>query len=379
MFFTRLPELSGHIWFQHLKGYLYALLVMAVFVAVPFMVQGIESLIYGGSEHTMIQTVLGWWVYLFVASPFLVLLRNELGARFLMKHEGSGPSFSGFFHVVGKFGMRFGMRNMLGSGGGLEENREPKIRAWLEELSAKAGLSKVPTLIFLPHKMMNAAATRSLTYGRKVLLVGKAHELPDAELRAVIAHELGHLSNWDILPRLLLTILVQAISLQLMLVLSVAFLPAIVLGFIVARVLGRAASGLVKLAVFGGVLYLFYDWVDPSWLDVVYIVLSLALLFTVQVVMTLLMAGLSRCREYLADAAAVKYIGWENRADLIKALHHLNNHMREIDADMVRKMKKVPRVLLSHPKLEQRTKALKLDPQDFAPGGVHHVSPFNFD
>jgi Zn-dependent protease with chaperone function len=64
-----------------------------------------------------------------------------------------------------------------------------------------------PAIIFIPQGPVNAAATQSVFFGGKVLVMGDILERLDAgEERVVFAHEMSHLVNRDIWPMLLLRV-----------------------------------------------------------------------------------------------------------------------------------------------------------------------------
>jgi heat shock protein HtpX len=75
----------------------------------------------------------------------------------------------------------------------------PALHTMLEELSAKAEIP-TPRLYLIPETQPNAFATgRSPRYGVVALTEGLVQLLDRRELRGVIAHELAHIKNRDIL------------------------------------------------------------------------------------------------------------------------------------------------------------------------------------
>src|SRR6476659_5332927 len=81
------------------------------------------------------------------------------------------------------------------------------FQAMIAELAQRAGLPYTPAVIFIPQGPVNAAATQSLFFGGKVLVMGDILErLDGGEERVVFAHEMAHLVNRDIWPMLLLRI-----------------------------------------------------------------------------------------------------------------------------------------------------------------------------
>lgn len=75
----------------------------------------------------------------------------------------------------------------------------PDLHAMVEELSAKAGIPK-PRLYVIPEQQPNAFATgRNPERGVVAVTEGIVRVLDRRELRGVIAHELAHIKNRDIL------------------------------------------------------------------------------------------------------------------------------------------------------------------------------------
>jgi Zn-dependent protease with chaperone function len=73
------------------------------------------------------------------------------------------------------------------------------FQATIAELAQRAGLHYTPAIIFIPQGPVNAAATQSVFFGGKVLVMGDILERLDAgEERVVFAHEMSHLVNRDI-------------------------------------------------------------------------------------------------------------------------------------------------------------------------------------
>ena len=81
------------------------------------------------------------------------------------------------------------------------------FQAMIADLAQRAGLRYTPAIIFIPQGPVNAAATQSVFFGGKVLVMGDVLErLGAGEERVVFAHEMSHLVNCDIWPMLLLRI-----------------------------------------------------------------------------------------------------------------------------------------------------------------------------
>src|SRR5438552_12569661 len=70
----------------------------------------------------------------------------------------------------------------------------PPFQALIAELARRADLPYTPAIIFIPEGPVNAAATQSIFFGGKVLVLGDIlKRIDEGETRAVFAHEIAHL------------------------------------------------------------------------------------------------------------------------------------------------------------------------------------------
>jgi heat shock protein HtpX len=172
------------------------------------------------------------------------------------------------------------------------------FQATIAELAQRAGLRYTPAIIFIPQGPVNAAATQSVFFGGKVLVMGDILERLDAgEERVVFAHEMSHLVNRDIWPMLLLRMGSGGIAWQKW----GLFLAMITMGY---EWIGQML-GTFQLTYPREVVFLFVAWIITMVVHAIYKLGEMAH---------------SRGREYLADVGAVALTGWENRAQLITAL-----------------------------------------------------------
>jgi Zn-dependent protease with chaperone function len=172
------------------------------------------------------------------------------------------------------------------------------FQALIAELAQRAGLRFTPAIIFIPQGRVNAAATQSVFFGGKVLVMGDILERLDAgEERVVFAHEMSHLVNRDIWPMLLLRV-------------------------------GSGGIAWQKWGLFLAMLTMSYEWIGqvlqtfqftyPR--EVVFLFVAWIITMVVHALYKLGEMAHSRGREYLADVGAVALTGWENRPQLITAL-----------------------------------------------------------
>src|SRR5579872_3522265 len=102
----------------------------------------------------------------------------------------------------------------LASSGAQPISREqsPRLYAVMERLSAKANLP-VPKLYLIPQAAPNAFATgRNPHHASVAVTEGLMQLMDDEELEGVIAHELSHVRNYDILITSIAATLAGAIS-----------------------------------------------------------------------------------------------------------------------------------------------------------------------
>jgi heat shock protein HtpX len=185
----------------------------------------------------------------------------------------------------------------LKSSGAVPISREesPRLYAVMERLAAKANLP-MPKLYMIPQAAPNAFATgRNPSHASVAVTQGLMEIMTDDELEGVIAHELSHVRNYDILTSSIAATLAGAIT-------WIGHMGrwGIMLGGYGGG--GRNRSG-------GGIGALLMVILAP-----------LAAL--------LLQLGISRQREYQADASGVQMIGHAN--GLISALEKLGAYNKKI-------------------------------------------------
>jgi heat shock protein HtpX len=190
----------------------------------------------------------------------------------------------------------------LASSGAQPISREqsPRLYAVMERLSGKANLP-MPKLYMIPQPAPNAFATgRNPSHASVAVTQGLMELMSDEELEGVIAHELSHVRNYDILTSSIAATLAGAISW----IASMGRWGMIFGGMGGGRDNDREGGGFA----------------------------AILMLFLAPVAALLLQLGVSRQREYQADASGVKMVG--HQYGLISALEKLGAYNKRIPMDI---------------------------------------------
>ena len=200
--------------------------------------------------------------------------------------------------VMNAFAYFFSDKIALWSSGAQPVTREqlPRLYAVMERLAAKANLP-VPKLYIVPDAAPNAFATgRNPRHASVAVTQGLLELMNDEELEGVIAHELSHVRNYDIL---------------------------------ISSVAATIAGAVVHLASMGRWAMIFGGWGggnredrDSGGFT------AILMLFLAPFAAMLLQLGLSRQREYSADTTGANMVG--NPYGLINALQKLGAYNNRI-------------------------------------------------
>jgi heat shock protein HtpX len=190
----------------------------------------------------------------------------------------------------------------LASSGARPISREeaPRLYAVMERLCAKANLP-MPKLYLIPQPAPNAFATgRNPSHASVAVTQGLLELMNDDELEGVIAHELSHVRNYDILTSSIAATLAGAI----MWIGRMGRWGMMFGGWDGGR--GRDREG-------GGIT-------------------ALLMLILAPLAAILLQLGISRQREYQADASGAKMVG--QQYGLISALEKLGAYNQKIPSNI---------------------------------------------
>ena len=171
----------------------------------------------------------------------------------------------------------------------------------LDALMVTAGLPKKPDLYVVEDAQPNAFATgRNPEHAVICVTTGLLEKLNYYELEGVIAHEMSHIKNYDILLSAVVSVFVGLI---------------VMLSDMFSRIM-----------FWGG---LKDDRDNDSKTNGILMLLGLILLILSPIFGTLMQLALSRKREFLADATAVEFT--RNPDGLISALEKLENDPNELE------------------------------------------------
>jgi heat shock protein HtpX len=229
--------------------------------------------------------------FLLVALTLLLML---IGRAF---GPGGMTIALGFAVVMNAFAYFFSDKIALWSSGAKPVSREqlPRLYAVMERLAAKANLP-LPKLYVVAEPAPNAFATgRNPRHASVAVTQGLLELMNDEELEGVIAHELSHVRNYDIL---------------------------------ISSIAATIAGAIVHLASMGRWAMIFGGWGgDRDDRDGGGIA-AILMLFLAPLAAMLLQLGLSRQREYSADATGARMVG--NPYGLISALEKLGAYNNRI-------------------------------------------------
>jgi len=204
---------------------------------------------------------------------------------------------------------------------------ESQLSSIVDVLAWRAGLSRRPDLYVVPSLTLNAFAAGSRTHSAITVTEGLLRRLSLAETAGVIAHEIAHIRNND--------------------------LAVMGLADIITRVLQLLSYLALGLAIYNVVAMLRSEDTISWW--------AVLLLYLAPALSSLLQLGLSRAREFEADADAAALTG--DPASLASALRRLETYTGHFWEDLMfpvpARRVPIPSLLRSHPETEERINRLQ--------------------
>lgn len=222
----------------------------------------------------------------------------------------------------------------------------PQLFNIVEEMKISAGLPKIPNIYIIPEKAPNAFATgRSPQNSSIVVTAGLLERLNRDELQGVIAHETGHILNRDILYMTFSGVLLGSIV-----ILSHGFLRSLWFsgGGRSRRSSSRSGGGQAQI---------------------IFLVVSIVFAVLAPILARLLYLSISRKREYLADATAVRLTRYPE--GLASALEKISQNTYELPAankataglyivnPLLKAGKSLSNLSSTHPPIDERIRILR--------------------
>jgi heat shock protein HtpX len=272
-------------------------------------------------------------VLLILLSVLLVLAGGAIGGQ-------SGLKIAlGIAVVMNGISYFFSDKIALASSGAQRVSREqvPRLYEVMERLAAKAGLP-MPKLYVIPEPAPNAFATgRNPQHASVAVTEGLLELMNDEELEGVIAHELSHVRNYDILTSSIAATIAGAITYLA----SMGRWAMLFGGFGRNRDDDRGGGGLA----------------------------ALLMIFLAPIAALMLQLFLSRTREYSADETGARMVG--QPYGLMSALQKLGAYNQRIPTTAVSPSTSalcivkptfgggISSLFSTHPPLEKRIQALR--------------------
>jgi heat shock protein HtpX len=157
----------------------------------------------------------------------------------------------------------------------IDRSEAPELYRDVEEIAGRAGVP-MPALYLIPSEQPNAFATgRNPKNAVVAVTEGLLRYLPRDQVKGVLAHEVAHIANRDILV------------------------------MTIAAMIGAAISAIANILQFS----MIFGGVDAEESNPLGIVGALVAIIVAPMAAMILQLAVSRQREYLADATAAQYIG----------------------------------------------------------------------
>ena len=179
----------------------------------------------------------------------------------------------------------------------IEKKDNPQLYNVVEEMTIAAGLPKVPDIYVMDEAAPNAFATgRDPQHAAVAVTAGLLETLKRDELQGVIAHELGHVKNRDVLYMLMVGIMMGAIVLLADIGARVFFYGG------GRRRTSSRSEGQGQLVI---------------------VVVAIVLMILAPIIAQLIYFAISRRREYLADASSALFTRYpEGLASALEKISH---------------------------------------------------------
>lgn len=212
------------------------------------------------------------------------------------------------------------------------DTRDPELRKLVETvhfLADRAGLSKMPEVGIYDAHEVNAFATGPSSSNSLVAVsIGLLRSMNQQQANAVLAHEVSHIANGDMVTLALIQGVVNAF---------VMFLSRVIAWAVAQNFREEARNG-------------------------IYFVVSIVLDIALTLLGSMVVAYFSRAREYRADAGAAEINGKEGMISALQALQRIHQPATHDRYEMMKISGGTGgfmALFASHPPLEKRIQALQ--------------------
>ncbi len=195
----------------------------------------------------------------------------------------------------------------LSISGARKIKREDHEVLWnvVEEMKIASGMHEMPAIYIIDDPAPNAFATgRSPDKASVAVTTGLLERLTRSELQGVIAHEIGHIRNRDVLYMMMIGVMVGAIAM---------------LGDMGVRMLFFGGRGRRRTSSEGGQA------------QAVIMIIAIVLMILAPIIAQIVYFAVSRKREYLADASASQFTRYPEA--LASALEKISGSIKKPSKD----------------------------------------------
>lgn len=240
----------------------------------------------------------------------------------------TGLVWAGLLGMIGLLGSRQLPAHLImrmQGGRPLQAFEAPELIRILKQLSARAGLSTIPRLYYIPSGALNAFATGTQKDPGIAVTHGLLSRLNLRELSGVLAHELSHLRNKDLELKMTVSLIMR----------------------------------LTRIFSLGGQLLLFFYLPLALMGQLPFSWAALLLLLAAPVLMTMMASAFSRTRELEADLEAARLTG--DPEALALALQKLDYYNESGFLGFLRPKQgmRIPSWLRTHPSTAERVGRLR--------------------
>ena len=232
----------------------------------------------------------------------------------------------------------------------IEKQDHPRLFNVVEEMKIASGLSKMPDVYIIDTPALNAFATgRDADHAAVAITSGLLQKLNRDELQGVIAHEMAHINNRDVLLMMMAGVMMGAIVMLADMAMYYLFFSAVMGG-------GRGRQNR-RGGSEGGQAY------------IIILIVAIVLIIVAPILAQIIYFAISRKREYLADASAAQYTRYPE--GLASALEKLSTSTAELQSanratapmyivnPLHRKGMKMSDLSSTHPPISERIKILR--------------------